>query len=42
MVNQELVPDREDFKNRIAAMTQRRVRRGRDGRPRKQPDSSQY
>ena len=33
MLNQELVLGREDFKDRIAQMTQRQVRRGRDGRP---------
>lgn len=33
MLNQELVLGREDFKERIAVMTQRQVRRGRDGRP---------
>ena len=33
MLNQELVLGREDFKNTIAKMTQRQVRRGQDGRP---------
>jgi hypothetical protein len=35
VLDQELVLGREDFKDRIAAMTQRRVRRGKDGRPSK-------
>jgi putative transposase len=33
MLNQELVLGREDFRDRILQMTQRQVRRGRDGRP---------
>jgi putative transposase len=33
MVNQGLVLGREDFRDRIARMTRRQVRRGRDGRP---------
>jgi putative transposase len=33
MLNQELVLGREDFKDKIAQMTQRQVRRGKDGRP---------
>ena len=33
MLNQELVLGREDFKDRIAQMTGRQVRRGKDGRP---------
>ena len=33
MLNQELVLGREDFKDRIAQMTRRQVRRGKDGRP---------
>jgi putative transposase len=33
MLNQELILGREDFKDRIAQMTQRQVRRGKDGRP---------
>ena len=36
MLNQELVPGREDFKDEIAHLTQRRVRRGKDGRPRRE------
>jgi len=32
-VNQELVLGREDFKDMIARMTRRQVRRGKDGRP---------
>jgi len=33
-LNQELVTGREDFKDKIEQMTQRKVRRGKDGRPR--------
>jgi len=33
VLKQELVLGREDFKDRIAQMTQRQVRRGKDGRP---------
>jgi putative transposase len=33
MLNQQLILGREDFKDRIAQMTQRQVRRGKDGRP---------
>ena len=33
-LNQELVLGREDYKNKIERMTQRQVRRGKDGRPR--------
>jgi len=33
MLNHELVLGREDFKDRIAQMTQRQVRRGKRGRP---------
>jgi hypothetical protein len=33
MLNQELVLEREDFKDKIALMAQRQVRRGRNGRP---------
>ena len=33
VLSQELVLGRENFKDRIAVMTQRRVRRGKDGRP---------
>ncbi len=33
-LNQELVLGREDFKETIARMTQRQVRRGMNGRPR--------
>jgi putative transposase len=38
-LNQELVLGREDFKDAIARMTQRQVRRGVDGRPRARKDS---
>lgn len=34
MLNQQLVLGREEFKDKIAHMTQRQVRRGKDGRPR--------
>ena len=37
ILNHELVLGREDFKDRIAQMTRRQVRRGRDGRPRINP-----
>jgi putative transposase len=33
-LNEELVLGREDFKEKIAQMTRRQVRRGKDGRPR--------
>lgn len=36
MLNQELVLGREDFKDKISLMTRRQVRRGKDGRPRRE------
>ena len=41
VLKQELVLGREDFKDRIAQMTQRQVRRGKDGRPSRETAGSQ-
>jgi putative transposase len=41
-LNQELVLGREDFKNKVGKMTQRRVRRGKDGPPRVEDICSEY
>ena len=41
VLKQELVLGREDFKDRIAQMTQRQVRRGKDGRPSRESAGSE-
>ncbi len=40
MVNQELVLGREEFKDEIGHISQRQVRRGKDGRPAREKAST--